>query len=129
MNKPSVNIPLLRKAVEWAEASAAAEDGEWHQGAWVHFNQVVAEQLGAVVIAGSRHAIEKCGTAYCIAGYVGQLVDPAYEKSEWVGDTHVSIAAEMALGLTSEQADQLFRGSNTIEDIRRVAEEIAGGPL
>jgi hypothetical protein len=29
------------------------------------------------------------------------------------------------LGLTSAEAEALFAGSNTIEDVRRVAEEIA----
>lgn len=130
MSEPTVNIPLLRKAVEWAEASAAAGDGEWYQGSWMNHNPVVAHNLGLRIWETKfREALETCGTAYCIAGYIGQLVDPRYEKTTWVGNTHVSIAAEEALGITHEQADRLFSGGNTIEDVRRIAEEIAGGPL
>lgn len=128
-----VNVPLLRKAVEWAEAEWAKgtdEDGrlvgDWYQGEWV----VTAEERdGYETLAAS------CDTAYCIAGYVGVLAlgPDAFDRSWWFdedeGVTHVSEVAQRALGLTTFEADALFKGSNTIEDVRRIAEGIAGEPL
>lgn len=121
MSAPEVNIPLLRKAVEWAEAEAAKPKSQslWHQGAW-------SETAG-------------CGTAYCIAGYVAQVVDARYEQSQNVEGVHVSNFAAEALGIGG-QVDScgqenctctvdLFSASNTIADVRRIAEDIAGERL
>lgn len=124
-----VNIPLLRKGVEWVEAQAAldwSEGREWYQGLWVTpRNQVPQLQDDP----------EACGTAYCLAGYVGQLVDPRFKTSGWVedettsDDVHVSQFAQEALGITDYQAMMLFSASNSAERIRQVAEKIAGEPL
>lgn len=115
---PDVNIPLLRKAVEWAEAEAAKPSAEchWYQGDYV----TPMVQLGR----------STCGTAYCIAGYIGQALDERYAH-EWdpAGLPRVDVFAQGALGLRSEEANDLFGGNNTIEDVRRIAEDIAGERL
>ncbi len=113
-NLPEPNIPLLRKAVEWAEAEAAKTDGTglWNQ-AWY------AEQ-------------RECGTAYCIAGFAimaglsgAKLVD-GYEL-EVDGNDCVSWfdTGRAALGLTENEAYALFNANNSIAEVREVAEQIA----
>ncbi len=39
---------------------------------------------------------------------------------------HVGDFAEVALGLTVEQADELFHGENTLFDLRQIIEQITG---
>lgn len=126
-----VNIPLLRKAVEWVEAEALKpiSEREWYQASWRRPETVeVWDEV-------SEKYVAHCGTAYCVAGYVGQLVNPEYQKSDWLkneGGTpvmHVSTAAKEALGLTTDQADRLFDAGNDVKDVRRIAEEIAGERL
>ena len=118
---PQPNIPLLRKAVEWAEAEAAKTDGTclWYQRNW---------------------AVEtECGTAYCIAGFVvtqtvagASVVIPDWDaddpyavlqidgaRADWI-----SVGRD-ALGLTADEASGLFHEDNTIGDVRRIAEQIA----
>jgi hypothetical protein len=111
-----VNIPLLRKAVEWAEAEAAKPRAEcqWYQRFWV---------TPAVCVG------RDCGTCFCIAGYVGQALDARYADGDWVDDVHVSEFACEALGLDGGAMELLFCGVNTIKDVRRIAEEIAGERL
>lgn len=118
-----VNVPLLRKAVEWAEVEAEkGSASRWDQQWWRFTPTVFVEGIGVTNAT--------CDTCYCIAGYVGTLVNEAYVHSEWDDDgVHVADAAQKALGLTAEQAGCLFRSSNTIEQVREIAEHIAGGAL
>lgn len=130
MTEPTVNIPLLRKAVEWAEAEAAkpVELCQWEQGVWqtTPETQVWARnrlidkpQINDQWVIRAAAKTEDCGTCYCIAGYVEVLHDlPAR------GDK----AAEL-LGISRGAAFSLFDGDNTIEDVRRIAESIAGERL
>ena len=129
MTEPTVNIPLLRKAVEWAEAEAARprQESRWFQGSYVWDAESRSIALGVPAT--------ECGTAYCIAGYVGVLQDSAFNDSQWRIDdvtgvyTHVAEVAQEALGITSAQADDLFKGDNSIKRVRQVAEQIAGKKL
>jgi hypothetical protein len=120
-NLPTLNLPLLREVIDWAEAEAAKTEGfrEWNQDAWMMNTE--------------------CGTTYCIAGYVvaqSPLFEPTTVKdrqSSWAElrrtDTGQrvpwSTAAAELLGLTRDDADDLFEADNSIEDVRRIAEEIA----
>lgn len=110
MTSTNVNVPLLRKAVEWAEAEAAkpySEFCQWDQAEWVQQTY--------------------CGTRFCIAGYVAQLQDARFAGSSVVdGRTAQKVAAE-ALGCG--HASALFAVTNTIEDVRRIAEDLAGERL
>lgn len=134
MTEPTVNIPLLRKAVEWAEAEAAKpyELCEWFQGDWVvtpgarKTHRAWLERKGQPI---EGLAAKECGTCYCIAGYAAQVVDPHFADTDEVGDTTAREVAQEALGITDRQADQLFAGPNTITDVRRIAESIAGEAL
>jgi hypothetical protein len=109
---PRPNIPLLRKAVEWAEAEAAKTDGTclWDQREWVTYTA--------------------CGTAYCIAGFAvtAEYGQVGYNRGYAVIDgasLDFGLLGTETLGLTDVEAADLFDGCNSIEDVRRVAEQIA----
>lgn len=115
------NIPLLRKAVEWAEAEALKDptESEWIQDFWRTTPQDYTETYGET----------RCGTAYCIAGYMCQISGLSWVTSDDVlvdGEpTFAGTVAARLLGLPWERARDLFQGYNTIEDVRRIANEIA----
>lgn len=119
----SVNVPLLRKAVEWVEEQALLPMHlrEWDQAHW-------------------------CGTRCCVAGWVALHEGWSRTKLESVvtkdgRSRTVDEVASKALGLTEPQAIGLFLGTivededfkvdawHTATEVRRVAEEIAGEPL
>lgn len=148
-----INVTLLRKAVEFAEASAARRgeasvpfsdpaDTVWNQGRWASPKQTL-------VFSREEATLEACGTSYCIAGYVVS-VQPGYSVSVNTHDfgyedgalfielvetldgervsNHSAVAAR-ALGLSPRDAGRLFYGNNKIGDVRQIAEEIAGERL
>lgn len=124
-----VNVPLLRKAVEWAEAEAAKppELCEWNQDLW----RTTPEQRAEFGLPVSP----ACGTAYCIAGYVAHISGFKWddETDEVEGDNRpvFEVAAEL-LGIRPDgglNPSHLFYANNSIEDVRRIAEEIAGERL
>lgn len=115
LDGPPVNVPLLRKAVEWAEAEAAKPEieSEWCQG-------VYAERGSALG--------RTCDTAYCIAGWTihaagedPNLCSPAERAAELLG---ITIDEDLSGSETSE-AGALFNGGNSITDVRTAAERIA----
>jgi hypothetical protein len=124
-----VNIPLLRKAVEWAEAEAAKpeREREWDQGYWVTLPVMRAAELGLDEA--------QCGTVYCIAGWTCHAAGEDFKRdsdtllSRTAEDVHISDRAAELLGIDRLAASALFNGGNTIEDVRRIAEEIAGERL
>jgi hypothetical protein len=107
------NLPLLRKAVEWAESEARKPEAEseWFQG-WF--------------VSRGEHVSRSCETAYCIAGYAVYISDFNVEQ---VGSPDES--ARELLGIDWDDAWNrglgfgLFAASNTIEDVRRIAGNIA----
>jgi len=131
-------IPLLRKGVEWAEAEYKKPwiDRRW----WQNQYQTTARELAAAMLTrmGVRHVIPikqqmqvaaNCGTCYCMAGWLGQELDPRYAFREVVDDVHVAAFVREQMGFTPDEAGRLFDGSNSITAVRRISEEIAGEPL
>lgn len=117
---PEVNLPLLRKVVDWAEAEAARADEEkceWYQDTF----RTPAAGIG-----------RECGTVYCIAGYVCES-DPNWDwRREAVAGHSPGVHAMGVLGITDDEAWAndagqfgLFSGESTIEDVRDAAERIA----
>jgi hypothetical protein len=101
------DVPLLRKLVEWVEEQdkLPPEQKEWNQGEWI-----------------DRFAV--CGTAYCSAGYIGQMLDERYKLNPYVMGIHVSRFAAINLGLNSRQASCLFNGANSAAAIRGIVTNI-----
>jgi hypothetical protein len=127
MTEQTVNIPLLRKAVEWAEAEAAKpwELCEWYQVETIAEPSTVRpsyidREMG---VSATARKSSDCGTCFCIAGYVVSVCDgPDYRRGS------VMAQASELLGLKGEN-DILFAPSNTIEEVREFAESIAGERL
>ena len=139
----SVNIPLLRKSVEWAEAEAVKpwRFRQWNQQDWLKSSKdfwgQTRDAFGRFIRGGKRLQKDpSCGTCCCIAGWVA-LEAGAQEIPHMPGmcqtpDGELRVVAELArkeLGLSYQQGSHLFNADNTIKDIRRIAEAIAGERL
>lgn len=151
-----VNVPLLRKTVEWVEEQAALHwrHREWRQSDWVSpppgaDTDGTCSNATCRCCEPQRRALRAratgpaCGTAYCLAGYIGHLdgvlaTIPVIARDGTVVEVetdrttdgeHVSRYAARRLGLTGETEHPLFNASNTAQEIRRIAEKIAGEPL
>lgn len=138
----TVNIPLLRKAVEWVETQAKLPtiDREWEQSTYISSPSKTAlsliwdkleypfdnpfEQWSYVDILEPH-----CGTTYCVAGYISQLCDSRYKDRFCVDEVSMPDFAAEQLGLTPLEASRLFHATNTASDVRTIAEEITGEPL
>ena len=103
------DLPLLWKVYDHIEAHPE----EWRQGTWAH-------------------QAPDCGTVFCFAGHVAITAHPGavirWEKcsdslnyADRVsvnGVTHcIQHVAQDALGLDSDEANALFDGSNSLQDI------------
>lgn len=97
---------------------------------------------------GDWSVVTDCGTAHCFAGWAVKLGGTAPDEDDEVlreslpdsneinthfddeeaspGYVHVSVAARHLLGLTPEQADDLFSGANAIVDLERIVAELCG---
>ena len=119
----TLNIELLRNAVEWVEAQDKLDTSirEWNQGYWLQ--RQFAEG-------------EWCGTGMCLAGYIGYSTDERFRLEETIEDLgwynmrgddslHVSDYARDALGITEDEAERLFSANNSAWRIRAVASDIA----
>lgn len=130
--EPHVDVPLLRKVVEWAEVEAKKPFMEraWYQDAYYM-------RPGEHVFNPETEKSEiRCGTAYCIAGWtVAETLGPD-EAMNFSGDVVTSAGEfirdceERALEMLNISTDHgLFDCSLTIEEVRAIAEKIAGEPL
>lgn len=135
-----IDIPLLRKGVEWVEDEATKpwSDRVWHQDYWIMSAETAHPSDSELKRGEAERGQTKnfCGTCYCFAGNIaawdGFRVYDAFEraKNPETGETvDPDTYATERLGLTYEQAEALFDGDNSAEDIRRIAEEIAGQRL
>lgn len=114
---PELNVPLLRKSVEWAEAESKRPplDCEWNQSFW-----------------GFKTS---CGTQYCLAGHVLQEAGydfvygagariAMYSLSPTGAQGDFSERAADLVGLSRWEASMLFSSENSIEDIKLIANTI-----
>ena len=140
-NETEVNIPLLRKAVEWVEREAELPWWKrmWYQGTWAALKRDVYSYKERT-FKKYEQELDYCGTACCLAGYVVQLNHTVEFEVDEDGDfvdvlvdgsdkLSISDLAREELGLTQVQAAMLFDGGNRASDIRKIAERIAGEPL
>jgi hypothetical protein len=146
----NVNVPLLRKALEWAEGEAAKPptQSEWHQGGWrckphAHAMLLAEEECtgeyGVNVRrwnAVTEQLTPECGASYCIAGYITMVVHHMEFDDSWHRDNeHVSTVASRLLGIepprcrSRPEKGHLFCASNSIRDLRRIAGKLAGERL
>lgn len=131
---PNANIPLLRKALEWAEEEAEKPfaESQWRQASWV-------VGPGRALVNPQGEYETKCGTAYCFAGWTAYATLGEHEDLRLGGDildkttgkrvTHCEDRAIEELGITPAEADALFYADNSIKRLRKIAEAIAGERL
>ncbi|MGH3498422.1 MAG: hypothetical protein ACRDP1_13255 [Nocardioidaceae bacterium] len=117
------DLPLLREALEWAEAEAAkpAGDRQWNQ----KYYRLTPDQAPLF----GHPKVPACGTTYCLFGWVCYLAGEEWASpmngARLAGDGHVFDRAADLLGLDIDTANRLSHFTNTIDDLRRIAEEIA----
>lgn len=136
---PTVNVPLLRKTLEWAygewQKVRRDEISEWNQGNWMVSTAGLYDYSEKVYEAFRQGAA--CGTACCIAGKVALddgwhpamtrgLGGFAYRDGE---RADVFDIGRDLLGLTNEQANWLFAGGNTIYNLYSIANQITDGEI
>lgn len=122
-----VNIPLLRKTVEWVETQEQITEGrEWYQGWWISDRKDIEDD--------EVDTTHFCDTAYCVAGKV--VLDDGWHPR--AGGTvvekggvrwDISAVAIDLLGITEDEGELLFDGNNDAKTIRQIAEDIAGERL
>lgn len=114
-----INVPLLRKSLEWATAehwkALRGKDSEWNQANW-------------------------CGTKSCIAGHVALETGwTPVRESDLVKTTAfvhrngverlVPEVAREALGLDGYDAARLFHSANGIETLWDIANDLTDGAI
>jgi hypothetical protein len=116
----TINVPLLRKTLE----HITAHPEEHNQSFW---------------------AVQTpCGTAYCLAGHAVQLAGheilwtdvcpcgcDSRERSAWhcTDGREIEYVATEELGLTEDQADDLFESRNTLHYLWRKAAHYTDGEI
>lgn len=118
------NEVLLRQVMEKIKSDLES----WNQESWF----AMYDQDGYPWYPGDFG--EPCETAYCFAGWTGIMTGfekPAKETKtwDWRNDgEHISDYAQRALGLSTAQADTLFAGENTLDDLENLVEAIIENP-
>lgn len=102
--QPTPNIPLLHQAIDFIIANPDAH----RQSDWGWEEDLSPSQSSP------------CGSAMCISGWAVYFDDPANFRT----NIKQAYAGHRVLGLTDSEADQLFSGSNTLEDILAAAARI-----
>lgn len=92
-----IDVPLLRKAVEWVEEQEALppRQREWRQSVWrgVAFRPagIVQGPLQAArVVSGGR----SCGTTYCVAGYIAEMTGGTWASNDTKSSLYQALLAE-----------------------------------
>lgn len=149
--EPTPNLPALRKTWEWiqTETELPPPVRSWHQTVW-HVTRDRDEDFFAEwdrQAEALRIDLRNCGTAMCFAGHVadtagvqwtdGDSITVDDRVRQLIGDEvlddmgvgryfplRVEAFAATYLGLTDDEADDLFAGHNDASDIRDALERI-----
>lgn len=105
-----VNVPLLRQTLDYIKTHPQ----EWDQEVW--------------------RQVRPCGTVACFAGWACALNGDRFNPDDWdfviTDESGVSFPIEdrarEILGLTIGDADWLFDGGNTLDDLEQIVEELCG---
>lgn len=132
-----INRDLLLKTLDHIETlEAFRQEGiatdQWRQTRWL------ANAMQWRVVGAQRKDTEAtCGTAACFAGWACLLngdqvlgdLDASPGAHSWVRDEggrrrRVDARARRLLGLTDDEAHELFEACNTLDDIRNIVREL-----
>lgn len=138
-NADALELLLLWAEKEWAKKQAG-KPSEWQQGSWASTFRNYYSDKDNIPVS------NLCGTTCCIAGKAVQL---AGGKLEWMSERFpgeyegeddepseyvfmpgngeavgIRTAASEFLNLTSDEAGNLFHGTNDIESVRTIINEL-----
>lgn len=129
----TINVPLLRKELEWATAELrrSVTDGvepEWHQASWI-WTRTAKQPMETA-----------CGTSCCIAGrtvldtghqvaWYESRVDGGWVAAATVDGRTVSDVAAEELGLNRYQAQLLFSAYRSLRQLWRLAAGFTYGEI
>ena len=133
----TVNVELLKQEME--AVRAAARKGTWRQEVYRYqsgmcFAGHLVEQAGGVWLRlpNSRNFWEYSDylvpTQGEIADGVAYLIGDPDNPGEYVYATHARKRAQALLGLSADQADALFDGSNEMDDLEEMVRLLSEGP-
>ena len=131
-----VDVPMLRKIVEWVEEQDKLPKlkRQWDQRDWFDNWQVedAKENTGWYQFTEIGPATLDCDTKACACGYLAVLNEATLSLHQnevrFDGVSPMVYGAE-TLGIDYDEALDLFNGNNSAARVRAVAEQIAGEPL
>ncbi len=101
----------------------------WRQGSWyVHVDPETGLEKASLRVE-EVSEVNSCGSSFCFAGHValaeGFPSPPLDNHSDWVRDSPdggelVDEFARKRLGLNHDQADYLFDGGNSLDDLKKL---------
>lgn len=121
---PTPNLPLLRKILTHIDEHPE----EWFQGSWRLDWRGISPSWHHELRRQAPHLVRipQCGTSFCIAGHAlamtGELGPDGMGMPSSGGWGE---SARQVLGLTTYEADKLFWGGRTRQEIQEIAQEIA----
>lgn len=130
------NVELLRETMDYIKNNPQ----KWRQDSWYAWVNE-AGQIEYGVISLDMEEVNSCGSAFCFAGHAalksGFPAPPRENHRQWTKaeevdgytqNVHVDEFAREKLGLTWEQAEVLFSGDNTLEDLEKIVDAIIDDP-
>lgn len=136
--RETIDFELLDSVLDFIKVHPST----WRQESWY---KIVDTKSGEVSIRTEEEVVTEvnsCGAAFCFAGHValreGFPNPPKTNHESWnrivldsTGDTYRQEASEFAeavLGLSWSQADVLFEGDNSLEDLEEIVEGLHLNP-
>lgn len=127
------NVELLRETLQYIKNNPQS----WRQDVWfTHIDPETGRRVESVIEV-EVEEVNSCNTAFCFAGHAalksGFPAPPKESYSQWTAEidgktVHVDTYAASKLGITYDQADVLFSGENSLEDIETIVEAIIENP-
>ena len=134
-----VNVDLLRETLDHIKNNPQT----WRQDVWfTHVDPETGFRTDEL-ISFDVEEVNSCGTAFCFAGHAalksGFVAPPKNSYSHWCKEEYdeasgrtrtifVDDHAAKALGITWDQADVLFSGENSMEDLETIVNAIIEDP-
>lgn len=132
-----LNVKLLREVLDYIKANPQ----KWNQDAWF---KVSVDKQGEPIfnkVTLQFEEVNSCNTALCFAGHAALMsgfdAPPRYDYEVWRGwgpglpkgeRMDVDQYATEVLGLSTNQADVLFNGDNSLEDLERIVGKLIENP-
>jgi len=138
-------VDLLQRVLELITAHPEVHD----QTDWIYVDHVPGDQMdsnGTLQVMFDPQRPSACGTKGCLAGNAVimsnlfplrlssdpsddelYLVEFRHQRQWRVIDSYVQGLAARLLHLTEDEADELFEGGNSVDDLWRIASEITQG--